>query len=214
LLHQGKYTQVIQQIDAARSNAIRAGQGTGIQVAIEYIDPWMHGAVTLAQGRYAEAHKQLEQALAGWSPVAYGRYDRVSITATLALALRGLGRNDEARVQFAAALKDALSSRAYLGLLLALAVAALLELDRGNTARAVELYTTVAAQPLVAHSTWYTDIAGKEIAEAATHLPAERVATARLKGENADLWETGQALVDSISNSTSASGMDASGSGA
>jgi tetratricopeptide (TPR) repeat protein len=198
LLHQGKYTQVIQQIDAARSNASRAGQSTGIRLAMEYIHPWMHGAVTLAQGHYAEAYIYLEQALAGWTPVAYGRYDRVSLIASLALALRGLGRNDEARVQLAAALDDALGSRAYFGLLIALTVAALFKLDQENTVPAVDLYATVAAQPLVSHSIWYNDIAGKTIAEAAGQLPAELVATARHKGEKAGLWEAGQALADSL----------------
>jgi hypothetical protein len=165
---------------------------------MEYIYPWMHGAVALAQGNFVEAYNYLEHALAGWMPVAYGRYDRVSLIASLALALRGLGRNDEARVQLVAALDDALGSRAYLGLLLTLTVAALFKLDQGNMVPAVELYATVAVQPLVSHSIWYDDIAGKTIAEAAGQLPAELVTTARHKGENADLWEGGRVLADSL----------------
>jgi hypothetical protein len=140
----------------------------------------------------------LEQALAHWKPIAYARYDRVSITACLALALRGLGRNEEAQAQWAGALKDALENRVYLGLLLVLTVAALFELDRGHVARAIELYRTVASQPLVSHSVWYTDIAGRELATAARQLPVEVAASAQQRGEKADLWQTGEQLADTI----------------
>jgi hypothetical protein len=65
-------------------------------------------------------------------------------------------------------------------------------------ARAVEYYATIATQPLVAHSTWYADIAGKEISAATSQLPVAIATSARQSGEKADLWETGQRLIGSL----------------
>jgi predicted ATPase/DNA-binding CsgD family transcriptional regulator len=194
LLHQGKYAEALQQIDATHSTRGQAGISNTLQSVIEYVHPWIHGMVALAQSHFDEAYQQLEQVLARWRPLVYARYDKAGIIASLALALRGLGRHEEAQVQLAAALYDALESRAYLGLLPALIAAALLELDRENETYALELYATAAAQPLVAHSTWYADVAGKEFALAAGRVTDEVAATARLRGEKADLWESAETL--------------------
>ena len=108
----------------------------------------------------------------------------------LVLTLRAIGRIDEAWVQLAACLKDALEIRSYRGVLMAITGSALLELDRGNVAHAIALYSTGGMQPLVSLSAWFADVAGKEIAAAANQLSVGIAANARRNGE------TGRSLGD------------------
>lgn len=197
-LHQGKYEQCLRQMEAIQAMLTTTDSQVGNREMMAYLHPSKQSAVALAQGHYNEAHRFAEQALAAWTPVAYSRYERASLVSRVALALRGLGRRDEAWRQLSLSLKQALGDRSYIGLLLAIATGALLEVQQGNIARGLELYTTIARQPLVSNSIWYADIAGKEIAETASKLPVEIAANARENGERADLWETGQTLADSI----------------
>ncbi len=194
LLHQGKYAESLLQVGEARSLATTITSLPGVREAVNYVYPSRHAAVALALGHYAEAHHYAEQALASWMPVSYARYEWAELTSHLALALWGLGEREDAWLQLSAALKEALQNRTYSGLLLAISTGALFELQRGNVARSLEFYTTIAEQPLVANSVWYADIAGKGIATAASQLPVDVMVSARQSGENADLWETGQRL--------------------
>jgi hypothetical protein len=198
LLHQGKYDQTLGQLEAIQTFLNTTRVDKVIHNVAAYVHPWKQASVALAQGRYAEAHTLLEDALATWILAAYSRYERSMLIGCLALALYGLGCHNEAWLQLEAGLHDALDNQSYLGLLLVLTVAALLEVDQGEAVRGVELYATVEAEPFVTHSIWYADIAGKEIAKAASQLNDEIVATARLHGKKADLWKTGQALVNSL----------------
>jgi tetratricopeptide (TPR) repeat protein len=198
LLHQGKYEECLLLMDAIQSVLATSGSQLGMREIMTHAHPSKQCEVALARGHYAEAYRYAEQALAAWTPVSYARYQRATLASQLALALWGLGRHEDARIQLSSALEDALQNRTYLGLLLAICAGALLELQRGNIARGLEFYTTIAGQPLVANSLWYADIAGKKIAAAASQLPVEIMASARQRGETAELWESGQRLADSL----------------
>ena len=67
--------------------------------------------------------------------------------------------------------------------------------DRGEVARAVELYALASTFPSVSNSRWFEDIAGKQIAAAAERLLAEIVARAQECGRARDLWATVEELL-------------------
>ena len=67
---------------------------------------------------------------------------------------------------------------------------ALLLADRGEAARAVELYALASRHPAVANSRWFEDVAGKQIAALAAGLPPEVAAAARERGRALDLDAT------------------------
>lgn len=198
LQHTGRYAQVLRQLEVMQSIVDRTNAHGALRGIVSYLSPWKQGAIALAQGHHAEAHGHLARAVAAWTPVAYSRYERAILIGCLVCALRGLGRGQEAYAQLAAGLEDTLQNHSYRGLLVMITAAALLELDRGNIERSLELYTAVGAQPLAAHSTWYADIAGKEIASASNQLPADVADGARRRGEAADLWDIAQTLIEAL----------------
>ncbi len=75
---------------------------------------------------------------------------------------------------------------------------ALLLLDDGAPARAVELYPLAWRYPYVANSRWFEDVAGREISAAAEALPPEVVAAAQERGRARDLWATVEELLDEL----------------
>ena len=68
--------------------------------------------------------------------------------------------------------------------------------DQGEVERAVELYALAATQGIVANSKWFADIAGNEIANTAAGLPVEIIEAAKARGQELDLWQTAEVLLD------------------
>ena len=198
LLHQGRYEQSLAQLDAIRSTTLTGSFGRGMRDMLKYKYPARRAAIGLALGHYRQARHDLEQAVAAWTPVAYSLYERGILLAMLALALRGLGRREEAWVQLSDALKDTLRYRAHSALLLAITAAALLELDRGNSRRGLELYAAAASQTLVSQSVWYADIAGNEIARIASQLPVDVTSKLSSGDDEVNYWKIGEELADQI----------------
>jgi len=77
----------------------------------------------------------------------------------------------------------------------ALPLCALLLADRGEAARAVELYALASRHPAVANSRWFEDVVGVHIAAAAASLPPELVAAAQERGRARDLEATVEELL-------------------
>jgi hypothetical protein len=72
---------------------------------------------------------------------------------------------------------------------------ALLLADRGEAARAVELYALASRYPVVANSRWYEDVVGRHIAAAARALPPDVVAAAEARGRARALEATVRELL-------------------
>ena len=77
----------------------------------------------------------------------------------------------------------------------ALPLCALLLADRGEAARAVELYALASRHPAVASSRWFEDVVGMHIAAAGESLPPELVAAAQERGRARDLEATVKELL-------------------
>lgn len=74
-------------------------------------------------------------------------------------------------------------------------VAALLEADRGDLARAAELHAFTQSVSYLANSRWYYDVTGRELDEIVARLPDEVAATATERGQQLKLGNTAEALL-------------------
>jgi hypothetical protein len=92
-------------------------------------------------------------------------------------------------------LQIAVETKIYLPHLNGLTSAALLLAERGESERAVELYTLALQQRHVANSRWYADVVEPCIRAAAKTLPPEVIAAAEARGQARDLWATAAELL-------------------
>jgi predicted ATPase len=158
------------------------------------------GQAALAEKAYAEAQGLLQESVAAFQALGQGD-DTGMAVAALAYAERGLGQPIRARDLLCQALQIGLEIRAVNTLMVAIPAIALLLVDRGHVARAVELYALVRRHPSPAGSVWHEDVAGKHIAAAAAqHLPPQDVEAAQGRGRARDLWETGKRLLEELVN--------------
>jgi tetratricopeptide (TPR) repeat protein len=162
----------------------------------------LFGAVALAQGAYANAHRYLDQAVAEiCHPLvipAVGWPGYLQVLATLGYAARFMGEGDQAWKHLTEVLRTGNEIQDYLGLLTALPTVALLLIDAGDAERAVELYALASRHGYVANSQWFEDVAGKEIAAVAATLPLDVVAAAQERGRERDLRETAAELLGEL----------------
>jgi hypothetical protein len=119
--------------------------------------------------------------------------------ASLGLVARGLGDPDEAHRYLAEALRTAAGIGAFLPLLFALPLAALLLADQGQIERAVEVYALAVRYPFVANSEWVEAVFGRPLATIAADLSAAQVAAAQERGQNREAWSTVAELVAEMS---------------
>ena len=76
-----------------------------------------------------------------------------------------------------------------------LLLGALLLVEQGKPALAVEIHALTMRYPFVANSCWCEDVAGRELIAVAEALPAEVMTAARHRGQASDLWATAAALL-------------------
>ena len=160
------------------------------------------GMAWLAEGAVEEARRLLEESVvayrqAGWPGLAGWALG------PLACAERGLGQYARAREHLHEALCTRDEGDEFL-LWHVLPAVALFLVDEGEIERAVELYSLAARYPFVGQSRWFEDVAGKEIAAAATEsLLPDAIAAAQERGRARDLLETGRELAAELGGTES-----------
>jgi len=117
-------------------------------------------------------------------------------------AARRLGQAAQARDYLVDALRMGIEIRSFRAVWIALPAVALLLADQGQAERATELYALAWSVPHIAHSRWYEDIAGRELAAVAAGLPAEVREAAQARGRARDLWATAQELLAELGEGT------------
>jgi DNA-binding SARP family transcriptional activator/predicted ATPase len=155
------------------------------------------GALALAGGGYAECRRQAQASLAACEQTGHG-VDLGLAHVLLAHAARGLGDPETAQRHLSAALPLMLESGANMEFLRTLCAAALVLADQGAQERAVEVYSSLLQFSHVAHSRWFADVAGNQLAALAATLPAERVAIAEKRGQTRDLEVTAAELLTEL----------------
>ena len=176
----------------------------GLEAAEEIGDPalasfalWRLGDIKLAQGQYAEAGQLLKRSTE--------THRRLQILGRLAdvLASEGYaayvpGQSHEIRRCLIETLQMSLDGRLWLTAIRSLPLAALYSLSRGRIETAIELYALASCTQYVANSPWFEDVAGRHVAAAAGSLPLGVVLSAQQRGQNRDMWQTVEDLLEAL----------------
>jgi tetratricopeptide (TPR) repeat protein len=158
------------------------------------------GRTALAEGAYNEAQAWLQQSIAAYDQAGRPNISNNTLVA-LAYVAGALDHLPQARQYVRAALTSVARTRDWKVAVQSLPAVALLLLDGGgganqpNVERAVELYALASRYPYVRNSRWFEDVAGKELAAAAGHLPPEVAREAQKRGRARDLWATVEELL-------------------
>jgi tetratricopeptide (TPR) repeat protein len=180
--HQGMYTQAKGLATRSLDEALRLNGDLTICLALKQL-----GEIDLVEGRPSEALERLQASLE--SARAHKQFILSSTPlADLVYTYRALGEPDQARRCLGECLTNVNRTGSFRLAIHALPALALLEADRGNSERAIELHTLAWQYPYIANSKWFEDIAGREIACLAVSLPAERIAAAQAHGRELDFW--------------------------
>jgi hypothetical protein len=105
------------------------------------------------------------------------------------------GHLKDARRHLAAGLEKALASKAYVPAVYTLAFAAHFLITTGRVERGAVLWELALTQPFVAHSVWFADLVGKQIASVIAGMQPERGTAVRTDERSIDLWSTVEFLL-------------------
>ena len=143
------------------------------------------GKACLGNGDFEQAENLALKSIARYQEI--NQRDELAWALALAFfACRGLGQPQSAYPYLCQSLKIGVEIRGYYPVLCALCGAALLQVDRGDIERAVELAALAWRYPVVDKSRWFEDIAGRELTAVAESLPSSVVAAARERGRKRD----------------------------
>lgn len=189
-LYLGRYDEAQAQSSLAvlQGSHFRWGIGFGL---------FLLGCLQLVQDDAQGAWQSLEESAGVYQEIKQRDELSWALAAGSAAAL-ALGNAELARPLLREALAIGLEIRGFVPLMLALPAAALSLADQGQAERAVELYALAGRHPFVANSQWFADVAGQRLEAVAATLPPEVVATARARGQAADLPETMANLVEEL----------------
>ena len=188
-MHLGQYGRALAVTKETQHVARRLGNARMNAIATCYV-----GCAALAKGELGDAEQCLAEAIELHR--AHGNLAGLGEALNaMGLAVRGLGRGEEARAYACEALAIGLETEGFLAMAGGLAAAALLLADGGARERAVELWALLSRHPQIANSRWYEDVAGKHITASAAEMPVEVVVAAQERGRARDLDATVEELL-------------------
>jgi predicted ATPase len=179
----GQYAEARAQEQTAEALA----QSFSDQAGLGHARLWL-GRVALAEEAYDEAEQLLQESTAIFRELKK-REQLADATISLGYATYALGETARVKQYLTTGLQTALDIGAFLPLLFAVPLAALLSADQGNKEKAVELYSLALRFPFVTTSRWFEDVVGRCVAAIAAKLPPRAVAAARERGQTRDIWE-------------------------
>jgi predicted ATPase len=152
---------------------------------------------------------------AGWAALTLGAYHQAEILIRESVALHEqtgsvgqhgwplaqlsfvhwlLGQRRQAHAELQEVLGVAARQHAFLPLLLALPMAALILAEHGQSERAAELYGLAWRYPLLANARCFADTFGRRLDAAIAALPLDTAAAAQARGRALDLWAAAATL--------------------
>lgn len=184
-----------------RYGKARSREELGLELAKKFEDRsgvarallWL-GRIALIEEAYAEAQHHMQESYAIFREV--GQKDQLSAaSASLGLANLCLGDNLVAHNCLVEAMQTAVSIGAFLPLLFAIPLSALLAANRGEVDRAAELYSQASRYPFVSQSHWCRSVYGRHMRIKIGKESLEENAIAQDKNTNRDLWDIARKLL-------------------
>ncbi len=155
------------------------------------------GRLSLLQGDYQAAQPLLQKSVTICRSAGL-RHEVATGLYLLGLAERGLGHQSVAQSHLAEAIRIGIAIRSWTPLWYGLALWALLLAERGESARAAELYA-LHIHFLQGHSSlWVEDLVGRHLRSLTANLPAETSAAATARGQVRNLWTTAHEILAEI----------------
>jgi predicted ATPase/DNA-binding SARP family transcriptional activator len=188
--HLGQYRQARSQqnfaLQLARNFEDRAGEGRACL--------WL-GRVALAEGNISEAQLWLQESTAIFRSI--GQRDQLGAAlASLGHSEFALGNVAEAHTFIREALQIASGIGAFIPLLYAVPLVAMLEANHGEAKRAVELYALTACFPFIADSHWFNDVYERHISDTALDVTLERTAETHEQEKTQTLWAAARRMLE------------------
>lgn len=156
------------------------------------------GNVALGEQNYKEAESTLRQSIEGHELI--GQEDEAArAMALLSYAVRKLNHTGEAQRLLYTVLKSSVDNRFYNPLILTLPGIALLLVDLGELALAIQVYAAASTQPVMSRkSIWFKDVAGREMAQAEQLIPLEKREKLKTQGESIGFWKIADKLINAL----------------
>ena len=156
------------------------------------------GYTSTGLGRLGEAREHLDTAITTFQQLE--QPDELGQAyAYLAYVDLALDRGQSARECLVHSLRAATGTRTILPILLALPAIARLLIAQGDPEQAIELWTLVAQNPMIANSKMMDDLAGSHVREASDLLSPDAVTIARKRGAQRDLHATADEYLEILS---------------
>ena len=114
------------------------------------------------------------------------------------LVLLKIGHNSNAQQVLGEVFDFGISHQSFFHVLQATSIMALILVNEDKIAQAVELYALAAKYDYVGKSRWFADMVGQHIEAKSNELPADVVAQAQARGQDRDLWQTAESLLQEL----------------
>ncbi len=192
-LHQGHYEQA--QILVQQAFELSLLQDYGTQPYTGHI-PFVQGCLALVKEDYREAQRLLWEAVNIYQAL-HEQHFRINALSILSIIMLKLGQQAECNFHLHEALQLVIDLRSF-NWASSVASIALLLGERGQNARAVELYNLAKTDPLVNISHWFEDIVENPIVTMTATLPSSIIKTAQIQGQMLDRWQTAKSLLQEL----------------
>lgn len=198
-MYSGRYDQAEMTLQEALQAARQGGFHREVASGLSQI-----GCLALVQGKPAKGLADLEQSVASLRHMRFAGELGMALGG-LALAQHLLGQEEQAWASLEEALRIAFETHSRFTLFNLGAALAVLLADSGNWELAVEAYSAMMTDPIIACSQWTADMIGNRMDLARAHLTADIFQEAEQGGLECDLFELVGRLAQEISSISAAS---------
>jgi predicted ATPase/DNA-binding SARP family transcriptional activator len=155
------------------------------------------GCLAMVQGDSAQALADLQHSVAGFRQMGFAGELGMALGG-LALAQHRLGQEEQAWASLRESLHIAVETNSRFTLYMLAAALVVLLADAARWEQALEAYSAVMTDPIVANSRWFSDMVGDWMDLAKVHLPEDIRWTAEARGREGDVFDVLGRLVQEI----------------
>jgi tetratricopeptide (TPR) repeat protein len=146
------------------------------------------GCLAMVQGEPAQVLADLQHSVAGFRQMGFAGELGMALGG-LALAQHGLGQEERAWASLRESLHIAVETNSRFTLFMLAAALVVLLADGGRWEQAVEAYSAVMTDPIVANSRWFADMVGNRMELAREHLLEDIRLAAEARGRQGDIFD-------------------------